>query len=120
MNETSERNSGRAFAGFVLIAIGVAFMLDEMRIADFGWLIASYWPMILVLIGVSRLLQPGHRHRGIWLIGIGGWLQISNLGLWGFDWGTSWPILLVVIGTCVVLEAIVPESDRAPTKESPR
>ena len=47
---------GRIFAGLVIIAIGVIFLLANMDKLDFGDFISTYWPMILVLIGVSHLL----------------------------------------------------------------
>lgn len=109
MRDRSQHGSGRIVWGVFLIVVGVAFLLDRLHFSDFGYLVESYWPMILVAIGLGRLLTPGMRHRGLWLIGIGGWLQVSNLGMWGFGWSNSWPILLVVVGGCIVLEAMFPE-----------
>ena len=94
--------------GVILILLGVAFLLDEFRVADFGDLIARYWPLFVIIAGVARLFQPGRLASGIWVIAIGAWLFISNLGLFGLHWGSSWPLLLVLIGVSMIFEGFFP------------
>lgn len=92
--------------GVILIAIGILFLAETIGIADFGDLIELYWPMILVLIGIPKLLSRETVGSGLWLIAIGVWLQISHLGLFGLGWSNSWPVLLILIGAGMVIRAI--------------
>ena len=45
------------FWGFILIAIGLLFLLDNMGIIDFGEAVSTYWPVLLVLWGINILLK---------------------------------------------------------------
>ena len=47
---------------FVLIGLGVLFLLDEMGALHFDW-IWRFWPLILIAIGVRVLLQRQQRMR---------------------------------------------------------
>ena len=69
----------RSIAGpVVLILIGILFLLGTMRILDIhhlGWLFARFWPALLILWGVIKLIEYeqakryGQQPRGI---GVGG------------------------------------------------
>jgi len=50
------------FWGFVLIAFGILFLLDNLGYADFSEIIHNLWPLLLVLWGLSILLHPHRRH----------------------------------------------------------
>ncbi len=47
--------------GLILITLGVLFLLDTLNIADFGDLISTYWPLILIFVGFSILARNRHR-----------------------------------------------------------
>lgn len=47
--------------GIILITLGVLFLLDTLNIADFGDLISTYWPLILIFIGFSILSKSRHK-----------------------------------------------------------
>jgi len=47
---------------FVLILIGVIFLLINLGVlpvAELKALLAQWWPLILILVGVAMLLRPG-------------------------------------------------------------
>lgn len=48
----------------VLIVIGSVFLLDNLGLADIslGRLIRTWWPAILIVVGISLLFRP-HRKR---------------------------------------------------------
>lgn len=113
---------GAVAAGAVLLAVGGAMLLDTMGFVSInpGRLIG---PFVLIALGTTMLLgarscapQAGMvadartRHGGrqgmfggIWLIGLGCWLLISQTGMFGLDFGTSWPLLLILMGALMVL-----------------
>ena len=45
------------FLGIVLITIGVLFLLDNLGVADFGDMVHDYWPLILILWGLSIVMR---------------------------------------------------------------
>ncbi|MGD0338906.1 MAG: cell wall-active antibiotics response protein LiaF [Bacteroidota bacterium] len=51
--------------GIILITIGVLFLLDNLGYAQVGDLIHTYWPVILVIIGLSLLLRRSDMYEGI-------------------------------------------------------
>ena len=104
MRYRRRRNTaGRLVAGLILIALGLAFTLDNLGILgvefDNIW---KFWPVFLIVIGTAKLFRLEERAAGLWMVGIGVWLQVVALGLWGMDWDTSWPVLLILIGAIMV------------------
>lgn len=112
---------GRLLWGLVLIAIGGALLLDRFALADTeDWW--RYWPLIVIALGVAKLIDARSlrgRGSGLWLIGLGGWMLVSSLGLFGFGWHNSWPLLLILVGLSVILRAVVEGGRPRPTDEEP-
>jgi predicted membrane protein len=52
----NRRNNGM-FWGFILVIIGILFLLDNFYILDFGEIISMFWPVILIAIGIKMLLD---------------------------------------------------------------
>ena len=48
-------------APLILITLGVLFLLQNLGIGgiNFGRLIATWWPLILIAVGVSMLFKRG-------------------------------------------------------------
>ncbi len=57
------RYRSRSIAGpIVLVAIGVAFLLGNMHVISpsrIAWLFATWWPLLLILLGVIRIVEYG-------------------------------------------------------------
>ena len=96
-------NSGRLIAGIIIIAIGALFLLNSTGIADVGGL-TKWWPMIIVLLGVWRLIAQKFRSLfgPLLLIAIGVTLQLWQLDISGLDFGTLWPAILIVVGIAIL------------------
>lgn len=115
---------GAIVAGVILLAAGVAMLLDTTGIThiNVGRLVA---PVILIAMGsaivlgrgsldscggaVDRPLQGREMRRrggatgGIWLIGLGIWMLVSQSHFFGLSFHTSWPLLLVFMGLIMVV-----------------
>ena len=53
---TAYSRGGALTAGLILIALGVIFLAENFYAPFSAWrLIARYWPVILIIIGVKRL-----------------------------------------------------------------
>ncbi len=50
-------SSARFWWGILLIGLGVLFLLDTVNLLDVGGLIVTFWPLILVFIGIRLLIR---------------------------------------------------------------
>ena len=102
--------------GLVIIAVGVLFTLDNLGLADAEryW---RWWPMAMILVGVAKLWQSrggaSNPIGGVFLLLVGGWFQLHNLGLIDRDLWNFWPLLLVFIGTMIVYQGMRGRQTRA-------
>jgi hypothetical protein len=96
----------RALFGALLAGIGLLVLLD--RIGQVQVTLLPWWPMILVVFGLNKLLRPASErqtHRGLHLIVIGFWLQACTMGWFGLTFANSWPLLLVLYGLSIIIQA---------------
>jgi len=102
--------TGRVFVGLFVIGIGVMLLLDRLGHYDFH-LSARLWPFVLILLGAARLADGAwDRTRGwitaLWLIYVGGWGVLNEWHVFGFDYDTSWPLLVVGVGLLIVARSL--------------
>ncbi len=123
-NEPQQRDNSRVILAFVLIGIGVLWILRKLGIYfDFpeihwgtlffpfqqffhsiGHVIFS-WPMILIIIGL--VLMAGKRKSGIVFIIIGGVFLLPRIFLFhGITISLFLPLLLIGIGVALVARLI--------------
>lgn len=50
------------FLGLILIFVGVILLLEKLNILDGG--IGTYWPVILIAIGISIFISHQRRRQG--------------------------------------------------------
>lgn len=105
--DQKESRAGTLIAGVVLVTIGGLFLAEELGVADFSDVVSSYWPMIIVTIGVVKLFRRETLGRGIWLIALGTLFQVVHLGAFGLAWESAWPFILIFIGAGIVGRAIL-------------
>lgn len=51
---TSYRN---IWPGLILLILGILFLLDNLEVASFGHIVRTYWPLILILMGIAILFR---------------------------------------------------------------
>ncbi|HET7618043.1 MAG TPA: hypothetical protein VFK20_05995 [Vicinamibacterales bacterium] len=111
-------HAGRIAVGIVVLAFGVMLLLERAGVLDVhsGALVA---PFFLIALGLARMVDPrpgcGRRHRalrGAPLLLIGLWMLVSELHLWGLDYGTSWPLILIGMGVLMVTRELIGERAR--------
>jgi len=108
----------RALWGLLIIGLGVVFLLNRIGLLalDIGSLIATFWPVFLIIIGLQGL-AGGYRHGGgLWggLPAVIGVIFLArNLGLveWsiGDIFATLWPVALIIFGLTLIFR---PRGDR--------
>jgi predicted membrane protein len=43
--------------GVILVVLGVLFLLDTLEVSSFGHVVRTYWPLILIIVGIALLLK---------------------------------------------------------------
>ncbi len=56
-------NTGQLFWGLFLVGIGIVFLLDNFGTLNATEFFTAYWPLILILIGISLLIGSRPRKR---------------------------------------------------------
>ncbi len=103
--------------GLTVIALGLIFMADSLRLYD-AWHLLTWWPLALAAFGLARLAQDGPLSlRGhVWLaFSAAGF--VHQFGPWGLleRW---WPAFLIWGGAIVTLRAIFPQPKRIKRSKS--
>ena len=103
----SPRMRGKLVTGLLLVLVGAMLLADNLDLIeiDFRNLIATYWPLVLVVIGIGHMVDRKTRSGMVFFAG-GVLLQLAVLGL--LDRWTLrrwWPVLLVAVGVTMVLRS---------------
>ncbi len=105
-NETRRSNPGRIFWGLVLILVGALILAYRFDFWDFGYLFATWWPAIFILIGLSILIGNGFRNPGpgIFFILFGTVVLLWHLDILHYEmWRYLWPAGLIILGLWILL-----------------
>jgi predicted membrane protein len=43
--------------GVILVILGVLFLLDTLDVSSFSHIVRTYWPLILIIVGIALLLK---------------------------------------------------------------
>lgn len=106
--------SGRFIIGLILILLGAGFLVDRLGYWDFGLILSSYWPLILIFLGLMKMFRRHIISGGIILL-IGLWFQLRNLNLIPENiWVFFWPVILILVG----IWFLVPRARRVPSTTS--
>ena len=114
----SNRNTKRAIWGVFLIALGALFLLERMGVPGFAN-VNSWWPLILVVLGVISLVE-GRVGSALAKLLLGGWFLAVTNDWYGLTYGNSWPLVLVAVGVGMVVKALTGEDRRARPLEGGR
>ncbi len=97
--------SWRSLVGIGLLIVGVGFFLDRLDVIDFGEILSTWWPMIIILIGVIQLATRSVPvGAGALVILIGVFFQVNTLDLFDVNLGQFfWPALLIGVGSYLLI-----------------
>jgi len=100
-------NRKRAVWGAFFVALGVLLLLERLGVAGFTH-VASWWPMLLVVVGFTSLVE-GRVGSALSMMLLGGWFFAVTSRWHGLTYGNSWPLVLVIVGVGVVVKALTGE-----------
>lgn len=108
MNErTAFRISPQFVLGVLIVIVGILFTFDNLDLLSAGDYL-RYWPALLVVYGIAKLLQPETRASRFWgivLTFVGAALLVDRLDMFYFRVWDFWPLLLVALGVLLILRA---------------
>jgi predicted membrane protein len=103
-DKPSMRPSGQATIGLIAIVFGVLFLLDNLNYVDIHP--ARFWPLILIVYGLVRLLLPGTPRNGrLWggiVLLVGCLFLLHTLDISDIGFRELWPLLLVIVGASLI------------------
>lgn len=105
MTEQQRRQFNFSIIIGLCIAVAGGIMLLENLDMGFGIRIVDYWPVILILIGLGKIMHS-RRHNslywGLAFIGVGTLFLLNNLGVIVFWFDDLWPILIILVGIAII------------------
>jgi hypothetical protein len=114
MRHADERDrrsrGGRVLVGLGLVLLGLALLLERLGLVGFD-LVRSIWPLLLVAAGLWKLLQPGCRGTGLWLLVAGALLLLHVEQVVSLH--RSWPVFVVTAGAAMIVGALDRRRPRA-------
>lgn len=90
----------RIVVGLLIIAAGILLLLKSMGIGS-DYNVGDFWPVILIVIGLGKILQPKeyrHLYWGFVITAIGTLFLLNNLGYIRFWFKDLWPIFIILVG----------------------
>ncbi|WP_306455053.1 cell wall-active antibiotics response protein LiaF [Paenibacillus dakarensis] len=109
----NRRGWNQLSGGLLLIGIGVFFILNQMGIIDvsLGHLISTFWPVILIWVGLQGFINSSDIRGAIWSSGvpliIGLFFLGRNLDVIDFSFGEmikyAIPVLLIGFGLTMLI-----------------
>lgn len=96
-----------SFAAYILIGIGVYFLLKELKIP----IITDFysWPTLLIIIGIALLIHSysskdyQHLFSGTVVLGLG--IHFHGLEHYSF-WIDHWAVYLLIVGVAFIIRAL--------------
>lgn len=97
--------SGKVIFGFIVFFLGLGLLLDRVGVNTFSYFISTFWPIILILIGISNLFSKAKsKITGIIFLILGcSFLLVTTNTINGNILGFIWPIILIIIGLWLML-----------------
>jgi hypothetical protein len=95
---------GAFVLGLGVFCLGVILILDNFGAID-GSVLVPYWPVLLIVLGISHLVGPSSVRKmgwGLSWIAVGAIILLNNLGVIAVGIQVLWPVVLVILGANLV------------------
>lgn len=96
---------GRWLTGLLLVVLGVVFLLNQLGLTDFavGELFSTFWPVILIVLGVNMIVNTGFNFASVFLLFLGILFQLQALEIiQSISWNIIWPFILIWVGLSIL------------------
>jgi predicted membrane protein len=110
----------RTYFGLVLVAVGGGFLLDQLDLIDFGEIFSTWWPLIIILVGLLQLATrsvPVLAGGVVVLVGV--LFQVGQLDIFDLDFGALVvPTLIILVGVYLIATRFTRSSTRVHSEDS--
>lgn len=91
--------------GSIFIIVGIGLLLQQMEVWNFGQVISTWWPLVLIALGVGNLSEDSNsKTLGIILILLGLLFQMRELNIITHSIiRYFWPLVIIIIGISILL-----------------
>ena len=99
---------GGLVVGGIIVVAGLVLLLDNMGIIR-SHDIWRFWPLALVAVGLSRILESHRPAALVWggmIAAVGALLFLDNVGILLFDFHMLWPLVIIAFGVSMFLRAM--------------
>ena len=94
------RGSGHWLIGFIILAIGIIFLVENIMGIEVWEKVWPFWPILFLLWSMAEIFQKRSIFFGIILLAIGIIFLVKNLEL--YQWSESiykfWPVIIIALG----------------------
>ena len=94
------RSSGHWVIGFIILAIGIIFLIENIMGIEVWERVWPFWPILFLLWSLAEIFQRRSIFFGIILLAIGIIFLLKNLEL--YQWSESiykfWPVIIIAFG----------------------
>jgi len=97
--------SGKLWVGVLFIVAGILIFLDQLHLISFWQLFSTWWPLLLLGVGLTKLIaRSGSPAVAILLLALGVILQLQRLQLFDIDLlSLILPLALIFGGAAILL-----------------
>ena len=94
----------RLLIGLTILTAGLLWTLDNLNVLDSDRFM-QWWPAVIIVIGVIRLLDPlANKLTSVIIALVGVGLLLDTLDYWDFDPGDFFPLFIAIIGAKLVFD----------------
>ncbi|MBP1971778.1 putative membrane protein [Virgibacillus natechei] len=99
--------SGRVWLGLFFLVFGIGFLLHQAAIIDFGQVLSTWWPLILIIIGIVQLISrmQSSKVSGFLFLFVGLFFFVNQ----SFDLNLAsylFPLIFIFIGFIIIFTRV--------------
>ena len=105
MLSMSSRLQMKNFVGIIIVLFGLGFLLQQLNVPWANNVISSWWPLVIVAIGINAWRSNPRAFVGpLIIVAVGAVLFIDNFHLLHTSaWNIFWPVVIMFIGLQIAL-----------------
>lgn len=95
------RQASQITTGLLVIAVGLVLLTSQLNVG-WAWNVGRLWPVIFLVLGVSRFLNADRdgRGAGVWFLFLGVIFLLHTYRIWSV--GHSWPLFIIAGGVAML------------------
>lgn len=109
--------NSRSVFGIFIVVIGGILLLSNLGILTIDLSLVTFWPVILIVIGIVKLVNfDESTSAGVILLILGVYFQLKNLNVEFIEdlnlWSIILPTIIIMVGLSMLLDSDKPRVNR--------